>query len=75
MGDVLSGILDELCVRADMLFMLLVVEFLFLGLSLVGLFYVDSGSAAFVVWLLNIAGLVVLAAFSGTTLAICHRRV
>ena len=75
MRDALAGILDELCTRADMLFMLVVGELLLLGLSLVGLVYANPDSATFVVWVLNMAGLVVLIVFSGGALVLCHRRV
>lgn len=75
MGDTLAGILDELCTRADMLFVLVVVELLLLGLSLVGVTYTEVNSATFVVWILNLIGLVVLILFSGSALLLCHRRV
>lgn len=75
MGDTLAGVLDELCTRADLLFMLVVVELLLLGLSLVGMTYTEVNSATFVVWTLNLLGLVVLILFSGGVLLLCHRRV
>lgn len=75
MGDALAGVLDELCTRADMLFMLVVVELLLLGISLVGVAVTNPNSATSVVWLLNTIGLLALILFSGSALVLCYRRV
>lgn len=75
MGEILTGILDELCTRTDMLFMLFVLELLFLGISLVAVSVTSPNSATFVVWILNLVGLVVLMLFSGSALVLCFRRV
>lgn len=75
MSSVLTGILNELCDRADMLFILVVIEAMLLLVSIGGLLAVDPNSASHVVWLLNIAGLAVLFLFSGSVLVTCYRRV
>lgn len=70
----LSGILNELCNRVDLLYAFAVIEFVLLLVSVGALFTVEPGSAEYVVWLLNIAGLVVLLSFSAGVSYLCFRR-
>lgn len=74
MKDQLRGILDELCNVTELLFALAVVEVVLLLFSIAGMVYLDPGSAGFVVWMLNAAGLVVLLSFSVAVTITCFRR-
>lgn len=70
----LSGILDELCNRVDMLYAFAVIKFVLLAVSVAGLFVVDPGSAEYTIWVLNVLGLIVLFSFSAGVSLLCFRR-
>jgi len=73
MREHLHGILVELSQDVDKLLMLFVGEILGLLFVLPSLFYVERGTATFVVLLLDLAGLVVLISFTGVLLVKCYR--
>lgn len=70
----LRGILDELCNVTELLYALLVVEVLLLLLAIGGMVYHEPGTAGFVVWLLNAAGLLVLLSLLVPVIARCFHR-
>ncbi|WP_436912200.1 hypothetical protein [Halosimplex marinum] len=69
----LRGILVELCRNVDKLLMLFVAEALALLLLVPSLFYVERGTATYVVLLLDLVGLVGLMSFTGVILVKCYR--
>jgi membrane protein YdbS with pleckstrin-like domain len=74
MRPIFRGILDELCHSVDFLIALAAIEFVLLLVAAAGMLYVEPGSAPFVVWLLNAAGLVVLLAVTVPVIVVCFRR-
>lgn len=74
MRPIFRGILDELCHNVDFLIALAAIEFVLLLVAAAGMLYVEPGSAPFVVWLLNAAGLVVLLAVTVPLVVFCFRR-
>lgn len=70
----LSGVLNELCNSIGLMYAMVVIESIVLVVSIVGLVIVDPASSAYVIWLLNALGLVVLLGFSGTVVVLCFRR-
>lgn len=68
------GILDRLCDLTELVFAVAVIELVFLLISIAGLTYVAPGSAEFVIWLLNIAGLLVLLSVSWGIVLYCFSR-
>ena len=70
----LTGILDELCNRVDMLYAFAVIEFVLLVVSVAGLIVLEPGSAEYTIWVLNLVGLLVLFSFSAGVSVLCFRR-
>lgn len=73
MREHLSGILRELCTNVDKLLMLFAAEILGLFLLAPSVFFVEPGSATYVVLILDAVGLVVLILFTGALLLKCYR--
>jgi membrane protein YdbS with pleckstrin-like domain len=74
MRPTLRGVLDELCHTVDLLIALAAIELVLLLVAVAGVLYLEPGSAPFVVWLLNAAGLVVLLAVTVPLVVLCFRR-